>query len=252
MQRFFSAVFAALVACGITGAARAEDPAVSAILDKAIKALGGEAKLSKLEAYSIKSKGTVTFGGNENTIVSESTIAGLDRFRQEFEVGSQGNQFQGLFVLNGDKAWRKNAGNDTMELDAEAIVNEKRSVYLQVIPSTILPHKTKAFKVETAGDETVAGHPAAVLKVTGPEGKTFSLAFDKQSGLPVKLEAKVFGFQGAEVTQETTYSDFTDFKGIKRPTKIESKRNGQPFGNVEVIEFKAIEKVDPKKFEKPE
>ncbi len=252
MQRFFSGVFLALVVFGIAGAVRAEDAAVNSILDKAIKALGGEAKLSKLEAYSIKSKGTVAFGGNENKIVSESTVAGLDRFRQEFEVESQGNQFQGVFVLNGDKAWRKNAGNNTAEVDADAIANEKRSVYLQVIPGTILPLKTKAFKVETADDETVAGNPTAVLKVTGPEGKSFTLAFDKQSGLPVKLEAKVIGFQGAEVIQETTYSDFTDFNGIKRPTRIESKRNGQPFGNVEVIGFKAIEKVDPKTFDKPE
>ena len=97
--------------------------------------------------------------------------------------------------MNGDKAWRKHAGNNTVELDADAVTNEKRSVYLQVIPGTILPLKTKAFKVETAGDETVAGNPAVVLKVTGPEGKSFTLAFDKQSGLPVKLQAKVFGFQ---------------------------------------------------------
>ena len=242
----------ALVVSGIAGAARADDAAVNSILDKAIQALGGEAKLSKLEAYSIKSKGTVIFGGNENQLVSESTVAGLDRFRQEFEVGSQGNQFKGVVVLNGDKAWRKQGGNNTAELDAEAITHEKRSVYLQIIPTTILPLKTKAFKVEAAADETVAGNPAVVLKVTGPEGKSFTLAFDKQSGLPVKLEAKVLGFQGAEFTQETTYSVFKGFNGIQRPTRIETKRNGEPFGNVEVIEFKALEKVDPKKFEKPE
>jgi hypothetical protein len=245
-------MFLALVVSGIAGVARGDDAAVNAVLDKAIQALGGEAKLSKLEAYSIKSKGTVIFGGNENQLVSESTIAGLDRFRQEFELGSQGNQFKGILVLNGENGWRKQGGNNTVELEADAVANEKRSVYLQIVPSLILPLKTKAFKVETAADESVLGKAAAVLKVTGPEGKSFTLAFDKQSGLPIRQEAKVFGFQGAEVTQETTYSAFTDFNGIKRPTRIETKRNGEPFGDVKVIEFKAIEKVDPKKFEKPE
>jgi hypothetical protein len=252
MKRFFSGVLLAFVVSGIARTARAEDGKVNSILDKAIKALGGEAKLSKLVAYSTKAKGTITFGGNENHLTSESTVAGLDRFRQEFEVESQGNQFKGVVVLNGDKAWRKQGGNNTAELDADGVVNEKRSVYLQVIPGTILPLKTKAFQVETADDETVTGIPAAVLKVTGPEGKTFTLAFDKQSGLPVKVEAKVFGIQGAEVTQETMYSVYTDFDGIKRPTKIETKRNGEPFGNIEVLEFKAIEKADPKVFDKPE
>ena len=154
--------------------------------------------------------------------------------------------------MNGDKAWRKQGGNNTAELEADAVTNEKRSVYLQIIPGTILPLKTKAFKVETAGDETVAGNPAVVLKVTGPEGKSFTLAFDKQSGLPVRLEAKVFGLQGAEVAQETTYSVYKDFNGIKRPTRIETKRNGEPFGDIKVIEFKVLEKVDPKTFDKPE
>jgi hypothetical protein len=231
---------------------RADDTAVNAILDKAIKALGGQAKLSKLQAYSTKSKGTITFGGSETELIAESTVAGLDRFRQEFELESQGNQFKGVLVLNGDKGWRKRMGDNTAELDEAAVANEQRSVYLQVIPGTILPLKTKAFKVETADDETVAGNPAVVLKVTGPEGKTFTLAFDKDSGLPVRLRARVVGFQGADVTQETTYSNFSDFDGIKRPTRIETTRNGEPFGDLEVIEFKAIEKVDPKTFDRPE
>jgi hypothetical protein len=252
MQRFLAAMFVMFIALIMANSLRADDAAVNAVLDKAIKALGGEARLGKLEAYSTRSKGTITFGGNENQLVAETTIAGIDRFRQEFEVESQGNQFKGVVILNGDKGWRKRVGDNTVELDADAVANEKRSVYMQVIPGTILPLKTKAFKVETAGDETVAGKPAAVLKVTGPEGKTFTLAFDKESGLPVRLVAKVIGFQGAEFTQETTYGDFADFNGIKRPKRIETRRNGEPFGNLGLIEFKVIEKVDPKIFEKPE
>ncbi len=70
--------------------------------------------------------------------------------------------------------------------------------------------------------------------------------------MPIRLQAKVFGFQGAEFNQETTYSDFADFHGIKRPKRIETKRNGEPFGKLELIEFKVIEKIDPKTFDMPE
>jgi len=252
MQRFLSAMFVVLIAFAMSDSVRADDAAVNAILDKAIKALGGEAKLSKLQAYSTKSKGVITFGGNENQLVAEATVAGIDRFRQEFEVEAQGNQFKGVVVLNGDKGWRKRVGDNTIELDADAVANEKRGVYLQVIPGTILPLKTKAFKVETAGEEVVAGKPAVMLKVTGPDGKTFTLTFDKESGLPIRLQAQVIGFQGNEFAQETTYSDFGDFNGIKRAKKIETKRNGEPFGNIGLIEFKVIEKIDPKTFDKPE
>ena len=115
-----------------------------------------------------------------------------------------------------------------------------------------MPLKTKGFKVETAGEEKIAGKPAAVLKVTAPDGKDFTLSFDKESGLPVKLVAKVRGFQGEEFTQETGYTDYTDYDGIKRAKKVETKRDGETFVKTEVTEFKVIAKVDPKTFDKPE
>ena len=59
-----------------------------------------------------------------------------------------------------------------------------------------------------------------MLKVTGPDGKDFTLCLDKESGLPVKLVAKVLSFQGEEYTSETTYADYKDFGGIKKATKV--------------------------------
>jgi len=251
MQRIISGVALALVLSAVAGAARADDADVKSILDKAIKSLGGEAKLAKLDAYSTKIKGTLSFNGNDNSFSSVSTVQGLDRFHSQFEGEFGGNKVQAVVVLNGDKGWRK-FGDNSMDLDADAVANEKRTIYLQVIPVTIVPLKSKGFKVETAAEEKVAGKPAAVLKVTAPDGKDFTLAFDKDSGLPVRLVAKVRGFQGEDFTQETTFSDYTDFDGVKRAKKTEAKRDGETFVKTEVTEFKAIEKVDPKLFEKPE
>ena len=87
--------------------------------------------------------------------------------------------------------------------------------------------------------------------MTTPDGKEFTLYFDKESGLPVKLVAKVVGFGGEEFTQETTYKDYKDFDGIKKATKVDSKRDGEDFTKSEVTEFKVLEKVDPKAFSEP-
>jgi hypothetical protein len=251
MQRLFWAVLVSVFLSGLAGSARADEKEVKAILDKAMKALGGEAKLAKIEAYSIKSKGTITFNGNDNEFTSAATVKGLDQIHSQFEGDFGGNKFMAVMVMNGDKGWRK-FGDNTMDLDSNSIANEKRSLYLQVVPALIVPLKSKGFKVETAGDEQIAGKPAAVLKVTAPDEKDFTLSFDKTSGLPVKLVAKVQGFQGDEFTQETTFSEFTDFDGIKRAKKVESKRDGEPFIKTELIEFKVIDKVDPKTFAMPE
>ena len=94
--------------------------------------------------------------------------------------------------------------------------------------------------------------PAVGVKVTGPEGKTFSLYFDKESGLPVKLVAKVMGFMDDEHDQETTFTNYKEFDGIKKATKVEAKRDGEKFLNSEVTEFKVLDKVDPKTFTEPQ
>ena len=219
--------------------ARADDKDAKAILDKAISALGGAEKLGKVTAFSWKSKGTITFNGNENEFTGQVTIKGLDQYRREF-----GNdQFSAVVVVDGNKGWRK-FGDNASELEGDALANEKRTVYLNVIPITLVPLNGNGFKVEAAGEEKVADKPAVVLKVTGPDGKDFKLYFDKESGLPVKLVAKVLSFQGDEYTSETTYADYKDFDGIKKATKLEIKRDGEPFQTWEVTEFKVLDKVE--------
>jgi hypothetical protein len=112
--------------------------------------------------------------------------------------------------------------------------------------------KGKGFKIDTAGEEKVGDKPAAVLKVIGPDGQDFKLFFDKESGLLVKQVASVpeFGPEG-EFTQESTYSDYKDFDGIKRATKLELKRDGEKFLSSELVEFKLIDKVEPDTFTQP-
>ena len=125
------------------------------------------------------------------------------------------------------------------------------AAYLDALPATLVPLKGKDYKLEAAGEEKVDGKPALGIKVTGPDKKDFTLYFDKESGLPVKLVAKVSGFQGDEFTQETTYKDYKDFGGIKKATKHESKRDGEPFVTSEINEFKVLDKVDDKTFSEP-
>jgi hypothetical protein len=252
MVRFLRAALAALVVCALVTATRsagAQD--ASAVIDKAIKALGGEEKLAKAKAVQLKGKGKIRFQDNENEFKIEATTQGLDHSLRVFEGEFGGNPFRGVTVIAGDRGWRK-FGDNLMELDEEGLANEKRTLYLSAIPTTIVPLKEKGFKIAAAGEEKVSGKPAAGVKVTGPDGKDFTLYFDNESGLPVKLVAKVIGFGGDEYTQETTFTDYKEMAGIKKATKTESKRDGQSFQEVQISEFKILDKVDPKTFAEPQ
>ena len=253
MPRLCAALLvSAILSAGLAGSARADDQEVKAILDKAIKALGGEEKLKKAEAYSEKHKGTLTFGGNDSEFTTERTVQGVDRVRAEFESEFNGNKFKFLMVLDGDKAWGR-FGDATMPLDETGLAREKQNLYLAAAPVTLLPLKGKGFQLEAAGEEKIADKPALVIKGTGPDGKEFSLAFDKDSGLPVRLVAKkVLGFQGDEFTLEVSFADYKEFGGLKRATRTQQKRDGETFLKQELTEFKPLEKVDAKTFAEPQ
>jgi hypothetical protein len=252
MRRFIGAALVTVFATGLGSLARAEDDKdTKAILDKAIKALGGEEKLSKVKAATWKAKGKISIGGSDNDFTSQTTVQGLDHFRNEFEGEFGGTPFKGVVVLAGDKGWRKFADMG-MELDKDSVTNEKRSLYLILIPVALVPLKGQGFKLEAAGATQVGDRPAVGIKVTGPDGKDFTLYFDKESGLPVKQVAKVTSSMGGEFTQETTYADYKEFDGIKKATKIASKRNGEKFLEQQITEFKVLDKVDPKTFAEPQ
>jgi hypothetical protein len=246
-------VFAAAALCGFVPAGKclADDKEAAAVLDKAIQALGGEEKLGQAKGVTWKAKGKINFGDADHDFSIETTMQGIDHTRQAFETEVNGNPVSGATVVAGDKGWRK-FGDMTTELDADALANAKRSLYLQAAVVTLLPLKEKAFKVESAGEEQIDGKPAAALKITGPDGKDFTLYFDKESGLPVRQVGKVIGLGGEEYVQETTYGDYKDFGGIKKATKLLGKRDGEKFLEYELTEFKALDKVDAKTFAEPE
>jgi hypothetical protein len=249
-MRRFPGVAVVVVAAGLAGPARADDAEATAVLDKAIAALGGAERLGKAEGFTWKNRATVTINGSDNSFNSEVTAQGVDKHRAAFEGDFNGNRFEGVTVLNGEKGWRK-FGDMLMEMDADSIANEQRTIYLALGAATVLPLKGKGFQVQSAGEQDVGGKPAAVLKVTGPDGKESTLYFDKVTGLPAKQVGKVIDFTGQEYTQETTYDEFKDFNGIKQATRIIIARDGEPFVKQEVVEFKALDKVDPELFEEP-
>jgi hypothetical protein len=248
MKPFLGAALAIVLV--MSGTARADEKDPNTILDKAIKAMGGEENLKKFDAFTWKSKGTIIINGDSNPFTAESTAKGLDRYRSEFAGEFGGNQIKGTAAFSGNKGWRK-FGDEKMDMGDDDLANEKRRVYLEIIPNQPVVLKDKAYKLEAADEQKVGDKPAVGIKVTGPDGKDFTLYFDKESGLPVRLVAKVVGFGGEEFTQETTLKDYKEIGGIKRAMKSESKRNGEDFVKAEVTDVKALDKVDDKIFSEP-
>jgi hypothetical protein len=252
MRKCIPAAFLAGFVLVAMSPVRAEEGGdAKAIIDKAIKAMGGEEKLTKaLKGSTWSTKGKITFGGNDNPFSTENTLQGLGHYRSKFKGEFMGNEVEGVTVLNGDKGARAFAGMD-MELDKDALANEQRVVYLWGLSLFVVPLKEKGFKCESAGEEKVENKAAVGLKIVGPDGKDSKLYLDKETGLPVKQVAKINNFMGQEVTEEKLFSNYKEMGGIQRPGKIIIKHDGEKLMEMELTECKVLDKVDPKIFEKP-
>ena len=120
MKKLALTGFVAALAFTLSQSARAADDP-KAIVDKGIKALGGEEKLSKVKAYSWKSKGKIKFGDSEGEFTGEGIAQGLDHLRTKVSGEFMGNKFEVVAVLAGDKGWRTNFMTGAIEeLDKEA------------------------------------------------------------------------------------------------------------------------------------
>jgi hypothetical protein len=251
VKRCIGAVIVAVVAFGFVGTLRAEgDKSATAVIDKAIKALGGEEKLKAIKAATWKAKGTLAYGGADNIISSTTIVEVPGQFRQDFETEVMGTMVMGATVIGGDKGWRK-LNDDVSELDKDGIANERLNVYPQLLPQSILLLKSDGVKVATAPEEKVDDKPAVGLKVTMPSGKDFTIYFDKESGLPVKYTATITGFMNDEAKQETFLSKYKEVDGVQKATRVEVKRGGDKFLTYDILEFKTLKEVDPKTFTEP-
>jgi hypothetical protein len=246
MRWFCGALLATVLWCIASGSVRAGDDEARAILNKAIKVMGGEEKLKKVVACSWSSSGFAKVGGRVNEVIVAVTFKGLNQVRREY--GSKGPYR--LMVLDGDKGWYLSRGQ-YQPMDGDAIANEKRNIYLQVIPTLLVPLKSHGFKYEHAGEDEVDDKPASILKVTGPDGKDFMLYFDKQSGLPVKQVVKSIGADGKEQTEEVTFGGYKDLGGIKKATSIEVRNDSPSVSFIEINDFKVLDDVPPATFARP-
>ena len=228
----------------------AEQDDAKNIIDKAIKAHGGQEKLAKLKAVTMRLKGTLHQPGGDVPFTGEMVTQGADQSRLVLDGESNGAKFTFVQVLNGDKGWHK-INDDTQELNADQLAEAKEEAY-ESWAATLAPLHDKAFDLSSLGEVKVEHRPAIGVRVSSKGHRDVNLYFDKELSLLIKSEIRVKDEEsGMEVNQESTYSDFKEIDGIKEATKIVVKRDSKPFVEATVEQVKREEKADDSIFAKP-
>jgi hypothetical protein len=220
-------------------AAQPGDDDGRAIVNKAIMAGGGEAKLAKFESAIMKEKGTYYGMGDGLPYTSVIHMKRPDRFKMEIE---------GVFTLclDGDKGWMKSDKGVT-DMPKEEVevqhLNQKAGWIMSLLP---LKDKAYTLKIEKAGGEDTH------VEVTRKGYPTVKLYFDAKSGHLVKgrFKTKSQEQKYKEVMAEFQFSDFKMVDGVTMPHHVVVKHGGKLLVEADVTELKA-DKLDAKTFAKP-
>ena len=215
-------------------AARADDAAARALVEKAVQAHGGAARLAKLPAVTATIKGTFHGFGEAVPFTGATAADGADRHRAEFAAEAGGQKFRLVHVLRGDRGWVK-VDDETQELDKDALAEAREEAHA-VWVATLAPLKDPAFGLAPLGEVEVEKRPAAGVKVSCKGRRDVNLYFDKETGLLVKTEARVQDDDGREMTEETILADYREVQGTKQAMKFTVRRDGKPYLEGEVVE----------------
>jgi hypothetical protein len=231
--------------------ARADDAAdAKALVEKAIKAHGGQDKLAKFTGHTVKFKGNFHGMGQAIPMTGEVSTQGNDKIRVDVEVEAGGMKFRIINVFDGEKGWNK-IGDMLMELDKDLVAEAKEQTYVGWV-ETLAPLKDKQFTLATVGEIKVDNRPALGVKVSSKGRRDVDLYFDKETGLLVKRESRVKDEgSGQEVTEEAFPSEYKDVQGTKQAMKFVIKRDGKLYLDGEASELQLSEKLDASLFTKP-
>jgi hypothetical protein len=242
----------AVVAILATGLAAAADDKARAVVERAIKAHGGEDNLKKLRAVRIKVEGTMTLAPGQPALAFtlEDTWQMPGRYRSSSRFRLMDMDITQTQVIDGETGWAQVNGR-TQDMPKEALAEMREQKYAEDFDRLGFLGD-KALEFSALDEAKVNGQPAAVVRVQAKGHRDVKLYFDTANGLLVKRDHDVQDpATGDLVTQEVVFADFRDKGGTQHWTTITVLRAGKKVIEAKLKELEFLDKVDPKVFAKP-
>jgi hypothetical protein len=222
------------------------------IIERAIHAQGGEAKIAKLRAMRIKVEGTTDLiPGQPNFPITVEDIWKMPgRYKSTSSFQLMGNAVTQIQTIDGDTGWAQFNGQ-TQDLPREAFTEMKEQKYAEDLDRLSFLNQ-KGIELSALDEIKVDGKLAVGVRVKSKGHRDVKLYFDKSGGLLVKRQHNVLDpASGKEVSQEVLFSDFQDKDGIQHYRKIVASRDGKKMFEGKVTELEFFDKLEDKVFARP-
>jgi hypothetical protein len=228
---------------------RGQDTA-RAIIEKAVKAHGGQERLSRIRADQVQVKGNLLVEGTQTPFVGETTVQLPGQFKNVIRLMTPKGQVTVVQILNGDKVLVTIDGQP-QKLEAAALADIRETFQMNRAIRLVPLLTDRTYELGALAEIKVNDRPALGVRVTAKGRHELRLFFDKETSLLVKSEHTIDAGEGKEVRQEVFYGDFRELGGYKRPVKLVALRDGKKVMEAELTDVKYFDKIDDAEFTKP-
>jgi hypothetical protein len=223
-----------------------------AILNDAVKALGGKEKLAKLPATTFDSQGYLHLPGLQIESKSNWSVQYPDKYRYDGKITIGDGMTALLAIGNGKEGWTKSEGQAANNITAEELTmlhQDTRAVHLAFRPVFL---NEKGYELSVLGEIKIDDRPALGIKVVQKGQPDLDLYFDKETHLAVRISFRCNETKDAEpVPHAFTFGDYKEADGLKHFTKIKLFRDEKQILEMNLSNVKLLEKLDDHLFEKP-
>jgi len=254
MRRTLLPLLSAGLVLALAAGARAADDDPKALIAKAIKAHGGEEALAKYKATQSKTKGKITIPGlGDAEFTQEASAMQPDKAKESMTLEVAGQKVNVVTIMNGDNLTIEVGGNPQPVPDGAKKAVKDAQYTTKVTRLVTLVKDAKDYELSPLGEVKVEGKPAVGVLVKSKGHPDVSLFFDKDTGLISKVEYRTTdASSGKEINEERIVLKYGDKskEGLAAPKEVVVKRDGETFMKAEVLEWKALEKIDDSEFKK--
>jgi len=236
-----------LADCGRSGDAKD----VRAVIDRAVEAHGGAARLAKFKVHTMKGTGKFYGAGDALDFTLAATSHGDKQFHAAIDLNIAGQDLKIVLVVDGAKGWEKING-DVKDMPADELAEHQEQMHADAVIG-LRPLGSRDYQLAPLGEVKVGDHPAVGVRVSRKGRRDVNLFFDKAKGHLVKSEQVIKDIKagGNEANQVVFYSDYKEFQGTRQPTRILVERDGAKFTDTQVTELRLQENADSGTFDRP-
>lgn len=224
--------------------------ALHKLIDDAIAAKGGKAKLAALKGFKLVATGSTTIGGTSLPVEITRVFVLPDKMRIDAALKPQGRDVLVSVGVNGKTGWQRGPDGQSgkyavVEITGNALATvdferwrEPELILLKALDPDV--------KLSPLADDTVDGKPCSVVRLRSPfTSVDIDLYLDKKTKLLARMT-----FSDGGNTESDDFSDYREVAGIK----FAHKRSTSGGGRSTTLELKSVEvdpSVEPKLFDKP-